>query len=117
MTDEAVREIVRIRKRLAELEARLAPKEEPMTNEYPSHNEQPEQTRKRLAAESWRFDPEMEQVAALKRDRPEVFDSLPPVLKMAEGMYQNHKRAAREQGIDTSGRTGLRLDTATEGGR
>ncbi len=116
MTDAAYDEIRAIRARLAQLEGRLTPKEEPMTNEYPSHNETPEQTRLRLAAESWRFDPEMEQAAALKRDRPEVFDSLPPVLKMAEGMYQNHKLPAHQQGIDVSGKTGLRLDT-TEGDR
>ncbi len=84
--------------------------------DYPSHNETPEETRKRLSAEAWRFDPEMEQAAALKRDRPEVFDQLSPNTKMALGLYVRHKAAAREQGIDTSGRTGLRLDT-TEGVR
>jgi len=84
--------------------------------DYPSHREQPEQTRLRLAAESWRFDPEMEHVAALKRDRPEVYDRLSPNTHMSLGFYEHGKAAAREQGIDTTGRTGLRLDT-TEGGR
>ncbi len=84
--------------------------------EYPSHNETPEQTRKRLAAEAWRYDAEMEHVAALKRDRPEVYDRLSPNTHMSLGFYEHGKAAAREQGIDTSGRAGLRLDT-TEGDR
>ena len=85
--------------------------------DYPSHNETPEQTRKRLAAEAWQFDPEMERAAALKRDRPEVFDTLSPITKMASGLYERHKAAAREQGIDTTNRVGLRLDTTEAGDR
>lgn len=85
-----------------------------MSNEmYPSHDETPEQTRKRLAAEVWRYDAELEQALALQRDRPEVFDQLSASTHMAAGFYSRLKRAAKELGIDTSS---PRLDT-TEGDR
>ena len=87
-----------------------------MTNEYRSHSETPEATRRRLTAEAWRFDAEMERVAALKRRHPEVYDRLPATSHMSLGLYQNGKAAAREHDLDTTGRAGPRLDT-TEGDR
>ncbi len=71
----------------------------------------------KLRAEAWRFDPEMERAAALKRDRPEVYDRLSPTTHLGLGFYENGKSAARQLGINTSGKTGLRLDTSEGGSR
>ncbi|MDQ3493816.1 MAG: hypothetical protein M3452_11250, partial [Chloroflexota bacterium] len=59
MTDEAYREIVALRARIAELEVMAAT----MTKGVPMNSEPtPEEVQQRLRADAWRFDPQLEQV-------------------------------------------------------
>ncbi len=107
MTDEAVREIVRIRERIAQLEARLAPKEEPMYRTEPTDQDAIQQ---QLRAYAWRHDPQLEQlVERLERnpDDPAIAGSL----RMQVGYYRQNKEAARRAGRPVDGREGVQLDT------
>ncbi len=100
MTDEAVREIVRIRERIAQLEARLAPKEEPMFNDEPTTDQ--DKVQLKLQAESWRHDPQMERLAerlAQTPDDPQLAGSL----RMQVGYYKQNKAAAKAAGKRTDG--------------
>jgi len=99
VTDEAVREIVRIRERLAQLEARLAPREEPMYRDEPTDQDKIQQ---RLRADAWSYSAELEQVARIKAERPDVYDQqITGSQKMALGLYEIGKAAARKLGRTT----------------
>jgi hypothetical protein len=58
----------------------------------------------RLAADAWRFDPGMEQLAKIKVERPDVWDSrVSGVQKMAFAMYESGKASAARHGLRTDG--------------
>jgi len=64
----------------------------------------PEEVQQRLRAESWRYNPELEEAARLKADRPEIFERLAPTVRISLGFYQADKAAAKALGRDVSER-------------
>ena len=110
MTDEAYREIVRIRERIAELEARLAPAPKEEANPMYRYNDEPaEERRVRQLGELWKHDPGLEHLLGRLEREPEL--RIDPNQRMAIGYYREGKQAAKAIGKRTDGREGVRLDT------
>ncbi len=108
MTDAAYDEIRAIRARLAELEGRLTPKEEP--NPMYRYNDEPaEERRVRQLGELWKHDPGLEHLLGRLEREPEL--RIDPNQRMAIGYYREGKQAAKATGRRTDGREGPRLDT------
>lgn len=55
-------------------------------------------------ARSWRYDPTMERLAAL-RDQPERWAAVAPITRLSLGAYTSAKAAAAATGTDTSAPT------------
>ncbi|RPE33225.1 hypothetical protein [Kitasatospora cineracea] len=56
----------------------------------------------RIRADAWQRDESMEQLAALRDSRPEVFKQMGTTTRMSLGYYENDKQAAARHGRDTS---------------
>lgn len=108
MTDEAYREIVRIRARIAELEGRLAPRKEPRPM-YGNDHDTAEERRVRQIGELWRHDAAVEHLLGRLEREPEL--RIDPSQRMALGYYREGREAAKAIGKRTDGREGVRLDT------
>ncbi len=62
-----------------------------------------EEIQTRLRAAAWEFEPELEQMAKIKAERPDVYDErITGTQKMALGLYEIGKAAARKLGRDVT---------------
>lgn len=53
-------------------------------------------------ADSFERDERMEEIAALRDARPDVFEKLNPSIRMSLGYYENDKKNAAAHGIDVN---------------
>ncbi|MFF1496384.1 hypothetical protein [Streptomyces sp. NPDC058304] len=60
--------------------------------------------RTRSIADTFRYNPQMEDVERLQRERPDQYDTLNPTVKLELGSYKRAKAAAHELGRDVSGK-------------
>ncbi|NEA19187.1 hypothetical protein [Streptomyces halstedii] len=55
-----------------------------------------------IQADTFKRDERMEELAALRDSRPEVFETLGTSIRMSLGYYENEKKAAAEHGRDVT---------------
>ncbi|MFF9341566.1 hypothetical protein ACF1CG_17720 [Streptomyces sp. NPDC014773] len=53
-------------------------------------------------ADAFKWDERMEELAALRDSRPEVFEALGTSIRMSLGYYENDKKIAAEHGRDVT---------------
>lgn len=53
-------------------------------------------------ADTFKRDERMEELAALRDSRPEVFDNLGPTVRLSLGYYENDKKIAADHGRDVT---------------
>lgn len=53
-------------------------------------------------ADTFKRDERMEELAALRDSRPEVFENLGPTVRLGLGYYENDKKIAAEHGRDVT---------------
>ncbi|UGY94050.1 hypothetical protein [Streptomyces gobiensis] len=58
--------------------------------------------RTRSLADTFRYNPELEAVERLQRERPDQFDTLNPTVKVELANYKTVRAAAKELGRDVS---------------
>ncbi|MEU7568481.1 hypothetical protein AB0A99_21235 [Streptomyces fradiae] len=58
--------------------------------------------KERTRAESWHWDGRMEELAAMKRSHPEMFDRMGPTALMSLGYYEQDKKLAAQHGRDVT---------------
>ncbi|MET7300729.1 hypothetical protein [Embleya sp. NPDC005575] len=61
-----------------------------------------QETKLRLRAGAWKYNAEMERLAALRDSNPDSVDRLSPTLRMSLGYYMNDKKIAAQSGRDVS---------------
>ncbi|MFD7894265.1 hypothetical protein [Streptomyces sp. NPDC059743] len=60
----------------------------------------PEKDQRR--ADDFKWDERMEELAALRDSRPEVFERMGPTVRIGLGYYENDKKNAAAHGIDVT---------------
>ncbi|MFD5562639.1 hypothetical protein [Kitasatospora griseola] len=69
-------------------------------------DEDRETRRLRSRADAFRYSAPMERLAELKRDRPEQYDQMGPLVRISLGHYEAAKAAAQQLGRNVSAPTG-----------
>ncbi|MER8099984.1 hypothetical protein [Kitasatospora sp. NPDC094016] len=72
---------------------------------YQYAHEDREAKRLRLHADAFKYNAAMEQLAQMKRDRPEQYEQMSPVVRISLGHYEAAKAAAKQLGRNVSAPT------------